>query len=265
MNKFLLVVLLTALASFNLYAADLAIVNGKPVKQSLLDYIVSEATSHGRKVDDAARATIIDKLIVGELIDQEAQKSDITKKPAFIALQELTLQELRVKAYIEDYIRNHPSDENTLKAEYEKLKSQTSGKEFKARHILVKTEEEAGALLAQLDKGADFAQLAREKSLDSSKDSGGDLGWFTPDSMVQPFSDAVVKLKKGSITSTPVQTEFGWHVIKLEDARDATPPSFDAVRKELANELQKRQLDQLVSTLRAKAKIETSAGSQPSK
>lgn len=255
MKKIVIATLLASFASLNVLAADPATVNGKPVKQSLVDYIIKDATAQGRQVDDKTRAIIIDKLIINELIDQEAQKSGLTKQPDFLAKEELALHELRVKAYVEDFIRNHPISEGELKAEYDRLKSQSSTKEYKASHILVKTEDEAKALISQLSKGADFAQLAKDKSLDNGQNNGGDLGWFPPESMVQPFSDAVVKLEKGSITTTPVQTEFGWHVIKLVDTRDATPPTFDAVKKELATELQKRQLDKMVNDLRSKAVI----------
>ncbi len=255
MKNIVLVTLLAGCASIAAHAADPATVNGKPIKQELVDFIVKDATAQGKTIDDATRANIVNQLITTEIIDQEAQKSGITQTPDFLAKEELTRRELRVKAYIEDFLRKNPIDDKTLQAEYDKIKAQISGKEFRASHILVKSEDQAKAIISQLAKGADFAKLAKENSLDSSKDQGGDLGWFQPETMVKPFSDAVAKLQKGGYTTAPVQTEFGWHVIKLDDSRTATPPSFDAVSKELANELQRQHLEKLVSDLRAKAKI----------
>lgn len=237
-------------------AADPATVNGKPIKQSLVDYIVKDATARGQKVDDNVRAIIINKLISSELIAQEAQKSGLDKQPDYLAKEELMRRELLVNSYLQDYVKKNPISDATLKSEYDKFKAQMGDKEFKASHILVKTEQEAKDIIAQLGKGGDFAKIAKDKSLDpGSKDKGGDLGWFPPAAMVKPFSDAVVALQKGKYTTTPVQTQFGWHVIKLDDSRDAQPPAFDKVKDDLRNNLQKQQLEKLVNDLRAKAKI----------
>lgn len=255
MKKMVIAVFLAGCASLSAQAGEPAMVNGKPIKQSLVDYIIKEAAAQGRPVDDKTRAIIIDKLITTELIDQEAQKSGIDKQPDFLMKEEMTRRDLRINAYIEDYLRKNPISDQALQSEYDKLKAQSSGKEYKASHILVQTEGEARELIAKLAKGADFSQLAKENSLDDSKDNGGDLGWFQSENMVEPFSDAVAKLQKGSYTAAPVQTEFGWHVIRLDDIRDVTPPPLDSVKNELRNTLQRQQLDTLVSALRAKATI----------
>jgi peptidyl-prolyl cis-trans isomerase C len=248
--------LLVSGISLNVQAADIATVNGKPVKQSLLDYIIKDATATGKKVDDNMRANIIDKLITNEVIDQEAQKSGIDKDDEFQAKVELTLHEMRINAYIQDFIKKNPVDDKALQAEYDNQKAKFKGKEYKASHILVKTEDEAKEIITQLTKGADFGSLAKDKSLDTgSKDNGGDLGWFQPANMVKPFSDAVAKLDKGNYTLTPIQSDFGWHVIRLEDQRESTPQAFEAVKEELRNGLLRQQLDKLVSSLKAKAKI----------
>jgi peptidyl-prolyl cis-trans isomerase C len=253
-SKLLGVLLLAAAVSAQ--AADPATVNGKPIKQSLVDYIVKDATARGQKVDDSIRAVIVNKLISSELIAQEAQKSGFDKQPDYQAKEELMRRELLVNSYLQDYVKKTPISDATLKSEYDKFKAQMGDKEFKASHILVKSEQEAKDIIAQLGKGGDFAKIAREKSLDpGSKDKGGDLGWFPPAAMVKPFSDAVSSLQKGKYTAAPVQTQFGWHVIKLEDTRDAQPPAFDKVKDELRNNLQKQQLEKLVNDLRAKAKI----------
>lgn len=250
----LLGALLLAVA-MSAYAADPATVNGKPVKQSLLDFMLKEISASGQKVDDDMRAALVNSLIGKEVVYQEAQKSGIDKSADFLAKQELTDRELLVNTFLQDYIKKNPVDDAAVKAEYDKFKDQWGSKEYKASHILVKTEQEAKDVIAQLGKKGDFSKIAKEKSLDSSKDKGGDLGWFPPARMVKPFADAVVKLQKGAYTTTAVQTQFGWHVIKLEDTRDAQPPAFETVKDELRANMQKQKIVTLVNDLRAKAKI----------
>jgi len=170
-----------------------------------MDYIIKNATDTGKQVDDNTRANIMDKLITNEVIDQEAQRVGIDKQPEFLAKEELARHELRINAYIEDYIKKNPIDDKTLQAEYDKQKAEFKGKEYNASHILVNTEEEAKNIIQQLAKGSDFESIAKDKSIDSdSKDSGGDLGWFLPAGMVKPFGDAVVQLEKGNYTPTPI-------------------------------------------------------------
>ena len=239
-------------------AADAAVatVNGKPIKQSLLDFIVKDAGSRGQKIDDNTRSIIVSKLISNELVYQEAQRQGLDKQSDFIAREELAKRELLVNAYLQDYLKKNPVSEADIKAAYEKFKTEVGDKEYSARHILVATEAEAKDIIAQLAKGGDFAKIAKEKSKDTgSKDKGGDLGWFSPGGMVKSFGDAVVKLQKGSYTTVPVQTQLGWHVIKLEDIRDAQPPTYDKVKDNLQKQLQQRQLEKLLTDLRAKAKI----------
>jgi peptidyl-prolyl cis-trans isomerase C len=252
----ILATLLLAGATITAQAADAASVNGKPIKQSLVDYIVKDATARGQKVDDNTHSIIVNKLISNEVIYQEAQKAGFDKQADYIAKEDLMTRELLVNTYLQDYIKKNPIDDATLKAEYDKYKTQMGDKEYKASHILVKTEQEAKDVVAQLSKGGNFASIAKDKSLDpGSKEKGGDLGWFPPAAMVKPFSDAVSRLQKGLYTTVPVQTQFGWHVIRLEDIRDAQPPAFDKVKDDLRNNLQKQQLEKLVMDLRSKAKI----------
>ena len=234
---------------------NVATVNGKPIKQSLMDYIVKDATARGQKVDDNVRKIIENKLISSELVLQEAQKQGLDKQPDYAAKEELLRRELLVNTYIENFLKKNTVSEAELKAEYDRFKQQIGDKEYSARHILVSTEAEAKDIIAQLGKGADFAKLAKEKSKDASKDKGGDLGWFPPAAMVKPFSDAVVKLQKGQVTQAPVQTQFGWHVIKLEDTRTAQPPAYDKVKDSLKKQLQQTALEKHLADLRAKAKI----------
>ncbi|MBU3735800.1 MAG: peptidylprolyl isomerase [Methylobacterium sp.] len=237
------------------HAAD-ASVNGKPIKQSLIDYVLKDATARGQKIDDNVRTMVLNQMIVSELVVQEAQKQGLDKQPDYVAKEELMRRKLLVDTFIENYIRKNPVSEADTKAAYEEYKKQVGDKEYRARHILVKTEAEAKEVVAQLSKGADFAKLAKEKSLDpGSKEKGGDLDWFSPAGMVKPFSDAVTKLQKGLYTTVPVQTQFGWHVIRLEDSRTAQPPAYDKVKDGLEKQIQQRNLDKYLADLRAKAKI----------
>jgi len=266
MKKIVITVLLSSFASFNIQAADLATVNGKPIKQSLMDYIVKNASDAGKKVDDDTRANILEKLITNEVIDQEAQRVGIDKQTEFQAKEELTLHELRINAYLEDYIKKNPIDDKALQAEYDKQKADFKGKEYKASHILVGTEEEAKDIIQQLSNGSDFANIAKDKSTDTgSKENGGDLGWFAPANMVQPFSEAVAKLEKGKYSPTPVKSEYGWHVIRLDDVRDSTPPTFESSKENLRKTLVGIQLDKLVNGLKSKAKIVDSSASKAAK
>ncbi len=238
-------------------AADtLATVNGRPIKQSLLDFIIKDAANHGQKIDDNTKQIIINKLVGTELVYQEAQRLGFDKQADFIARDELARRELLVNTYLQDYLKKNPVTDADTKAAYEQYKKELGDKEYNARHILVKTEAEAKDIIAQLQKGGDFAKIAKEKSIDpGSKEKGGDLGWFSPAGMVKPFSEALITLQKGKSTTTSVQTQFGWHVIKLEDTRPLQAPAYDKVKDGLEKTLQQRKLEKMMADLRAKAKI----------
>ncbi|MDP1765860.1 MAG: peptidylprolyl isomerase [Methylotenera sp.] len=242
------------------FAADtVATVNGKPIKQSVYDYIAKDATARGQKIDDQVKGAITNKLIDSEIVYQEAQKLGLDKQPDYIAREELSRRELLTSAYLQDFVKKNPISDADTKSAYEEYKKAYGDKEYSARHILVKTETEAQEIIAKLGKGGDFAKIAKEKSMDpGSKEKGGDLGWFSPATMVKPFSDAVADLKKGGVTSAPVQTQFGWHVIKLVDTRASQPLAYDKVKDGLQKNLQQRNLEKMMAELRAKAKIDIS-------
>lgn len=266
-----ILILLLCTASPVAFAADSGVtVNGKAIKQPMVDYILKEATAQatarGQKLNDNAKALVVDRLIANEVVYQEAQRVGIDKQPDFLIRNEMQTREMLIQFYYQDYLKKNPTDENVIKSEYEKFKTQWGDKEYKASHILVKTEQEAKDIIEQLSKKADFAKLAKEKSLDASKEKGGDLGWFPPARMVKPFADAVTKLPKGVYTTVPVQSQFGWHVIRMDDVRDAPPPSYDTVKDELRAALQKQEIDKLVNELRSKAKVvDNSATAAPAK
>jgi len=237
-------------------ASSIATVNGKPISTSIYDFIANDAKANGQTVDDKIKQAITNKLIDSEIVVQEAQKIGLDKKADFVAREELTKRELLTNAYLQDFMKKNPVTDAEVKAEYDNYKKAYGDKEYSGSHILVKTEAEAKDIIAELGKGGDFAKIAKEKSMDpGSKTNGGDLGWFSPATMVKPFSDAVATLKKGQVTTEPVQTQFGWHVIKLADTRTAKPLPFDQVKDGLSKKLQQGKLETLLSELRSKAKV----------
>jgi peptidyl-prolyl cis-trans isomerase C len=174
-----------------------------------------------------------------------------------VVTMEMLRREQLSKAYLEDYVKTHPVTDAEVKAEYDKAKAAAGGTEYSARHILVKTEDEAKAIIAQLNKKVAFDKLAKEKSLDKgSAKNGGDLGWVLPSNVVKEFGDALQKLKKGETTKAPVKTQFGWHVIKLENSRPVQIPSLDEVKDDIRHQLQQKRARQAITELRDKAKVE---------
>jgi peptidyl-prolyl cis-trans isomerase C len=253
---------LIAVAAFSIapavLAADsIATVNGKPIKQSIYDLISKDISATGQKIDDNTKSAIINELVSSELVYQEAQRLGLDKQPDFLLREELGKRKLLTSVFLQDYLKKNPVSDADTKAAYEQYKKAYGDKEYSARHILVKTEAEAKDIIAQLNKGGDFAKIAKEKSIDpGSKDKGGDLGWFSPASMVKPFSDVAANLQKGATSATPVQTQFGWHIIKLVDSRPAQPLPYEKLKDGLQKNLQQRNLEKMMSDLRSKAKID---------
>jgi len=256
-TKTLITIAILSLAPSAFAADAVATVNGKQIKQSVYDLIVKDITASGQKIDDNTKNAIINELIGSELVYQEAQKLGLDKQPEYLVREELARRKLLTSAFLQDYVKKNPITDADTKAAYEQYKKAYGEKEYNARHILVKTEAEAKDIIAQLNKGGDFAKIAKEKSLDpGSKEKGGDLGWFSPATMVKPFSDVTANLQKGAISASPVQTQFGWHVIKLIDTRPAQPLAYDKVKDGLQKNLQQRNLEKLMTDLRSKAKID---------
>ena len=256
-TKTLITIAILSLAPTAFAADAVATVNGKQIKQSVYDLIVKDITASGQKVDDNTKNAIINELVGSELVYQEAQKLGLDKQPDYLVREELARRKLLTSTFLQDYVKKNPVSDADTKAAYEQYKKAYGEKEYSARHILVKTEAEAKDIIAQLNKGGDFTKIAKEKSLDpGSKDKGGDLGWFSPATMVKPFSDVTANLQKGAISASPVQTQFGWHVIKLIDTRPAQPLAYDKVKDGLQKNLQQRNLEKMMSDLRSKAKID---------
>ena len=237
-------------------STKIASVNGVAIPKSSVDAIIKERAAQGMPDNEDMRKAIRDELINREIIVQEATRRGMTKSADIQSQIGMARQAVIVRAYLQDFVKDHPITEETVKAEYEKVKAQMGSKEYKARHILVEKDTEAKEIVVKLKKGEKFEELAKVSKDPGSKDRGGDLDWNTPASYVKPFSDALVKLEKGKYTEVPVQTQFGFHVIQLDDVRDVKFPSMDEVKAGLQQRLQQQQLEKVVSDLRAKAKIE---------
>ena len=232
-------------------------VNGKEIPQSRIDAGVKSRISQGQPDTPELRSSVRDALINQEIIAQEALRRGINKKPDVAAAIDINRQDILVNAYVQDYLEKNPVTEDTLKKEYERIKAQLGGREYKARHILVENESEAKDIIAQIRKGSSFEKLAAERSKDTgTKDKGGDLDWSVPGNFVKQFADALAKLKKGQMTDAPVQSNFGWHVIRLDDERPYQPPAYDAVKQNLQRSVQQQMVQKVLADLRAKAKIE---------
>jgi peptidyl-prolyl cis-trans isomerase C len=226
-------------------------------RQTFEDQVRMRLTRQPNVADSAeVRKAILEELISMEVVVQDAVAKGMDKNPELALTLETQRRALIANAAIQHYAQSNPVSDADLKKLYDEQFAKGS-KEYRASHILVKTEDEAKAIIAALDKGGDFAKLAKEKSGDAgSATKGGDLDWFAPNAMVKPFSDAAATLAKGTYTKTPVKTQFGYHVIKLDDSRDATPPSFDEVKERLRNQRQSQVIRDYIDKLRAQAKIE---------
>ena len=232
-------------------------VNGTTIPASRFQILTQQATGQGQPDSPQLQAQIKDNLVKGEIVAQEAIKAGLDKSPEIMDQLDLVKHQLLVRAYVADFMKKNPIKDEALKAEYNKAKSAEGDKEYKAQHILVEDEKEAKDLIAQIKKGASFDKLAKEKSKDAgSKEQGGKLEWTMPTNFVKPFSDAMVKLKKGDMTAEPVKTPYGYHIIKLEDTRAAKVPGFDEVKDKIRQNQQQALITKMLDDLRAKAKVD---------
>ncbi|TAM45833.1 MAG: peptidylprolyl isomerase [Burkholderiaceae bacterium] len=238
-------------------AQNVAIVNGKAVPQARVDALTQQVAASGRPITPEITAQIKTEVIAREVFMQEAQKRGLDVTPDFKNQMELARQTILIRDLFTDFQKANPVTDAEAKAEYDKFAAANGGKEYHAHHILVDTEAQANAIIAQLKKGAKFEDIAKKSSKDTGSGAkGGDLDWATPGSYVKEFSDAMVKLKKGQITDTPVKTQFGYHIIRLDDVRTAQLPKFEDVKPEIVKQLEQQKLAKFEEDLRAKAKIE---------
>jgi peptidyl-prolyl cis-trans isomerase C len=239
------------------FAQNAAVVNNKPIPQKKLDEFVEMLKGQGRPDTPELRSAVREELIARELFTQEAEKSGLMRSPEVQRQIEGARQDILIRALIRDHLKKHPISEDDVAAEYEKIKGQFGGdKEYKARHILVEKEDQAKQIIADLKKGTKFEDLAKQSKDTGSAANGGDLDWNAPGTFVKEFSEAMVKLEKGKFTEAPVKTQYGFHVIRLDDIRDVKPPPLDQVRPQLQQEMERRAVQKLQQDLRAKAKIQ---------
>jgi peptidyl-prolyl cis-trans isomerase C len=233
-----------------------ATVNGVAISQSVANAFVAEQQAQGAPDSPELKNAVREELIRRELLVQEAKKLGLDKKPDVIAQADLARQAIFIRAFVQDFIKKHPITDEQLKAAYERMKSQMGSTEYKVRHILVEKEDDAKTIIVNLKKGTKFEELAKQSKDPGSREKGGDLGWNSTAGYVKPFGDAVAGLAKGKYTETPVKTDFGYHVILVEDSRPLTPPPLDQIKPQLTQRLQQEQLQKFVGELRAKAKVD---------
>jgi peptidyl-prolyl cis-trans isomerase C len=257
-NKFAALAILGALAVNPAFAEEksVAMVNGVSIPQARVDMRVKAAAAQGQADSPELRKAIRDDMINLEVMVQEATKLGLNKSDEVVQQVELARQSVLVGAFVQDYAKNHPISEDQLKQEYSKMKAKLGDKEYNVRHILVETEAEAKSIIEQLGKKAKFDKLAVKSKDTGSAAQGGSLGWAVPSNFVPPFANALLNMKKGERTKEPVQTQFGWHVIMVDDIRDLKAPSFDEIKPQLHQRLQQQLVKKAIDDLRAKAKIE---------
>lgn len=269
MNRFALnavaAALVLAFAAAPVAAADkkpaaaskgIAVVNGKSIPANRADALMAAQVAQGQPDSEELRKAVREELVRREILVQEAQKTGIDKKPEVQAQMDLARQGVLIGAYLNDFMRSHPVTDEAIKKEYESIRSTLGDKEYKARHILVEKEDEAKALVDRLKKGEKFDELAKQSKDPGSKERGGDLGWASPGSYVKPFAAALGRLEKGKYTEAPVKTDFGWHVIMLDDTRELKAPGLDEVKPQISQRLQQKMVEQQIVELRSKAKVE---------
>jgi peptidyl-prolyl cis-trans isomerase C len=236
------------------HAADdnvLATVNGKSITQQDYDQFLRDNTKSG----NASKEQVLNELISRELVYQDALKQGIDKDPELLGKLEQLKLNLILSAALDKAMNSAELGDDQLKKLYDERVANFNVKEYKASHILLKNKSDAEKVITELDMGGDFAELAKKKSTGPTGKKGGDLGWFAPQQMVPEFSSAVSQMEKGNYTKQPVKTKFGWHVIKLEDTRQAEPPSFDSVKPQLQRMVQQQRANEYLQSLKAKADI----------
>jgi peptidyl-prolyl cis-trans isomerase C len=240
-----------------------ATIDGKPISKELFEFYASNVTRKPvAELSDEQKNAVLDDLIDRKIVAEAAEKAGLEKDPEVAGALELTRLNVLMQAAVKKELSVKPTDQE-MRAEYETWAASQPKYEYKARHILVATEPFAQTLIDRINKGANFADIAKKESMDGSKAQGGDLGWFAPTMMVKPFADAVMALEKGKMTQTPVQTQFGWHIIRLDDTRDLEVRDFEQVKQEMERSVQQKKaqsyLDGLKKTRTIEKKLDAAA------
>ena len=233
------------------------VVNGVTIPQSRVDAMNKELNLQGQPDNAERQAAVREELVNREVLSQAAQKRGLDKSPEIAAQMDMARQAVLVRALFESEVKANPITDADLQKQYEQFKGSMGSSEYKVAHILVDKEDEAKAIIDQLNRGGDFAKLAKEKSKDpGSKDNGGDLDWGPSARYVKPFADAVTTQPKGKISAAPVKTDFGYHVIRVDDVRPLKVPEFSEVKEQFRQRAQQQMIQKMVMDLRSKAKVE---------
>jgi peptidyl-prolyl cis-trans isomerase C len=239
-------------------ANTVATVNGTAISRDMYNDFLKGALQgkDPSTLTQAQKEEALDNLVRAELVVQQADKNGLTKQPQTLDMIELARMNAVEQAFSDNFVKENKPTEAELRKEYDVQIKRLPDTEYHVSHILVSNQDAANKIIADLSKGAKFDDLAKKNSSDSSKDQGGDLGWTTKDRMVKPFADAMVALKPGEYTHTPVQTQYGWHVIKLIDTRPLNPPAYDAVKDRVEQIVLGEKFKAYVDGLLAKAQID---------
>jgi peptidyl-prolyl cis-trans isomerase C len=240
------------------HAQNITTVNGKPVPKARFDALMQQATRQGGQQKTPELETQVrDEVVLREMFMQEAEKRGMAQSAEYKAQMELARQTILIRELFNDFSKKNPVTDAEIQAEYDKFKGQSSGTEYRARHILVEKEDDAKGLIAQIKGGASFEELAKKNSKDpGSGQNGGDLDFANPGSFVPEFSQAMVKLKKGEMTESPVKSQFGYHIIKLEDTREAKFPPIEEVKPQIQQRLNQMKMAKFRDDIRAKSKTD---------
>jgi peptidyl-prolyl cis-trans isomerase C len=245
-------------APLAVHAQNIATVNGKPVPKSRADNLLKQATRQsGQPATPELEKQVRDEVVLREMFAQEAEKKGVAASPSYKAQIELARQSILIRELFAQYEAKNPVTDAEVETEYNKYKAMNAGNEYRASHILVDKEEDAKALIAQIKGGAKFEDLAKKNSKDpGSGEKGGDLDWAAPNAFVKEFSDAMVGLKKGELAQTPVKTQFGYHVIRLDDVREVQFPALAEVKDQIKQQLGQQKVAEYREQIRAKAKTD---------
>ena len=257
LKKTRLWVLLAAFAAAPAFAQNIAVVNGTPIPKARVDALVEQLVHQGQQDSPQLQAAVREELINREILMQEAARRGIPTRPDVKAQVAVAQQTVVLRALIEDFLKNNQPTDAEVKARYDALAKDAGGKEYHLHHILVDNEDQAKDLIAKIKAGASFEDLAKQYSKDpGSGKNGGDLDWSDPKAYVPEFAAAAEKLQKGQMTDAPVHTQFGWHIIRLDDTRETAPPPLEQVRQQIVQQIQQEKLQAFEESLRKNAKVQ---------
>ncbi len=257
MKKQMIAAALVALLAGPALAQNIAVVNGKPVPTARLNALKAQIEKSGRPVNQDMLAQLKEEVVAREIFMQEARKRGLDASEDYKNQLELARQTILIRELFADFQKKNPVTDAEIQAEYDKFVKENGGKEYRARHILVESEDQAKALIAEIKKGAKFEDLAKKNSKDpGSGANGGDLDWASAGSYVAEFSNAMVKLGKGELSEAPVKSQLGWHIIRVDDVREAQLPKLDEVKPQIAQQLQQQKMGKFQEDLRSKAKVQ---------